>query len=272
MNVDKPVEYRLQRVYEYASLVEECVESPDNFIEIFGGQTDVLDALVKPCKVSLLHHFIYSMIRVNTARRYRKDGDLYDESDASELLKICSEYGIDIMSFKNFCKNKSEMKQVEEFYSVKGHFPFYLWFLHQEDGFSELWGFITEEVFHLLFSNRHILLTFNDSLAEYLVRNKDILPENILASSGSIKRASYIPTWLRSAVYCRDHGRCVLCQKDLTCLLSTDRKLHYDHIVPLKRMGTNDPVNFQLLCEKCNLDKSDSAGKTSLFYPPWWIK
>lgn len=269
MDVDQPVEYRLQRVYEYASLVEQCVESPGYFIEVSWDQADVLDALVKPRKISLLHHFIYSMIWVNTARRYRKNGDLYDKSDASEILKLCREYGIDIIPFKNFCDNKSEMNRIEEDYSAKGHFPFYLWFLHQEDGFSELFGLITAEVFHLLFSNRRFLLAFNTSLAEYLARDKSILPEKILTESGCIKRA-YIPKWLRSAVYCRDHGRCVLCQKDLTCLLSTDRKVHYDHIVPLKLMGTNDPVNFQLLCEKCNLVKSDSTGTTSLYYPPWW--
>jgi hypothetical protein len=42
----------------------------------------------------------------------------------------------------------------------------YLWVLeHEDETFSHLWNKMADEVFHLLFGNRSILLTFNSALA-----------------------------------------------------------------------------------------------------------
>lgn len=147
---------------------------------------------------------------------------------------------------------------------------FHDWFESQYGSFEELWTRETDETFHLLFGNRTFLLRFNLSLAKYLGDGEvAILPE-YLDNNCRLRRPANIPVWAKNAVYYRDHGRCVLCQRDLSGLLSTDRAVHYDHIVPLKAWGTNDPSNLQLLCDGCNLCKAAGEARTSTRYIPWW--
>jgi hypothetical protein len=58
-----------------------------------------------------------------------------------------------------------------------------------------------------------------------------------------------IPDDVKTVVWSRDGGACVRCgSKD---------KLHFDHIIPVAKGGSNLPVNIQILCEVCNLKKSD---------------
>ena len=76
-----------------------------------------------------------------------------------------------------------------------------------------------------------------------------------LEKDGIVKQYPYLPKWLKNLVFFRDKGRCQICGKDLTCMLSTDNKINYDYIMPLEQGGTNDPTNFQLTCESCNTSK-----------------
>lgn len=45
-------------------------------------------------------------------------------------------------------------------------------------------------------------------------------------------------------------GRCAVCRCDVA------RKYHVDHINPIRRGGTNDRSNIQVLCPLCNLNKN----------------
>ncbi len=45
-------------------------------------------------------------------------------------------------------------------------------------------------------------------------------------------------------------GRCAICRKKI------GKDQHIDHIIPIKRGGTNWPRNLQLLCPPCNIKKS----------------
>jgi len=56
-----------------------------------------------------------------------------------------------------------------------------------------------------------------------------------------------IPEHVRHEVWRRDQGACVDCG-------SRDR-LHFDHIVPVSRGGSNTARNIELRCETCNLRK-----------------
>jgi len=61
-----------------------------------------------------------------------------------------------------------------------------------------------------------------------------------------------IPDDVRMAVWARDAGTCVRC--------GSREKLHFDHIIPVAKGGGNDIKNIQILCEPCNLKKSDKIG------------
>lgn len=59
----------------------------------------------------------------------------------------------------------------------------------------------------------------------------------------------HIPDDVKRSVYYRDGGRCAKCT-------ATDY-LEYDHIIPHTRGGASTVGNVQLLCRRCNLEKSD---------------
>lgn len=61
-----------------------------------------------------------------------------------------------------------------------------------------------------------------------------------------------IPKEVVDAVYRRDGGRCVYC--------GSTENLHLDHIIPFSRGGATNIENLQLLCQKCNLQKSNKIG------------
>jgi hypothetical protein len=50
-------------------------------------------------------------------------------------------------------------------------------------------------------------------------------------------------------VWTRDGGRCVRC--------GSTQVLHFDHIIPVAKGGGNSELNIQILCQTCNLKKSD---------------
>jgi len=61
-----------------------------------------------------------------------------------------------------------------------------------------------------------------------------------------------VPDSLRYEVLRRGGGRCALCGAT-----KNDRPLHVDHIIPRSRGGRNTVDNLQVLCDKCNLAKSN---------------
>lgn len=81
-----------------------------------------------------------------------------------------------------------------------------------------------------------------------------------------IKRKS-IPAWIKKTIYSRDRGKCSICNTDILFELSEND--HIDHIIPLARGGCNDLVNLQLLCQKCNLKKSDALLDITSSIPPY---
>lgn len=131
-----------------------------------------------------------------------------------------------------------------------------------------------DEVFHVLFQNRELLLRFNEYIAGVVARGDlvgaSVVPTELFARGTMLKRAK-VPAWAQRAIFFRDRGRCVLCDKDLSGLVNLANAENYDHIVPLARHGLNDVSNLQLLCAECNqLDKRDGHGRTSREYQTWY--
>ncbi len=56
-----------------------------------------------------------------------------------------------------------------------------------------------------------------------------------------------IPDDVKTFVWQRDKGQCVKC--------NGNKKLEFDHIIPISMGGSNTARNIQLLCETCNREK-----------------
>ncbi|MEQ9066526.1 MAG: HNH endonuclease signature motif containing protein [Gimesia chilikensis] len=65
-----------------------------------------------------------------------------------------------------------------------------------------------------------------------------------------IRDSRYISDEIRSEVWYRDGGRCVIC--------NAGEYLEFDHIIPISKGGSSSADNLQILCRKCNSEKSDS--------------
>ena len=128
---------------------------------------------------------------------------------------------------------------------------------------------LADAAFYVLFGDRSALLSFNEMLAS-VIQDLSVLEFPELQKAGTVRRPGYIPTWLKRAVYHRDKGRCQVCHRDLTGVVSPISEAHLDHIWPLARSGCNDATNFQLLCGRCNGRKAAGAGATSEEYYVYW--
>lgn len=131
-----------------------------------------------------------------------------------------------------------------------------------------------KEVFHVLFQNRELMLLFNDMVSKGIEFQVECgVPEEVeelFKDNGTLIRKT-IPKWVQRAVFFRDRGRCVLCDKDLSGTLNYENVENYDHIVPLARYGLNDVSNIQLLCKECNqIEKKAGIPATSNNYQSWY--
>jgi len=70
-----------------------------------------------------------------------------------------------------------------------------------------------------------------------------------LTTENLVKKREPIPEDVRFEVWRRDLGRCVQC--------GSKENLEFDHIIPFSKGGSNTSRNLQLLCRKCNREKSD---------------
>lgn len=82
---------------------------------------------------------------------------------------------------------------------------------------------------------------------------KELIEEGIISSlnESDLKREP-IPQDILDKVWNRDGGKCVKC--------GSQEKLEFDHIIPFSKGGSNTYRNLQILCEKCNRQKSNSIG------------
>ncbi len=92
-----------------------------------------------------------------------------------------------------------------------------------------------------------------------LFNKLEILDETLILQEitfNKIKNSRIIPKKLKLIVFKRDKGKCVICKiKGKGGLMW---KIHYDHDFPFSRNGSSlTPQNIQLLCLRCNLEKSD---------------
>lgn len=262
--IENSKEFMLFNVYDYAAMVEQCVDNSQTFLEVWLlDEPSIAISLYRPTRLGILNRYIYAMISTWLRREYRKNSDCYEFEEIEGLERCFEVYSVKFIDYSTFLEkcNGVDFPECERFYE---------WFLLNEEAFNSYWEKIADEVFHIMFANRGFLIRFSESLAEFVEDYFSVFIKTIKTDSNSIARYPQVPSWLKKGVFFRDGGRCVLCRVDLSGLHATDRTLHYDHIVPLARYGTNDPSNYQLLCKKCNLKKSASNPVTGSHYNAWW--
>lgn len=79
---------------------------------------------------------------------------------------------------------------------------------------------------------------------------KELEDEGLIFSEAS-KRPP-IPKEVVDVVWNRDGGKCVYC--------GSQKNLHLDHIIPFSKGGDSSVENLQILCQECNLKKSNKIG------------
>jgi len=86
-----------------------------------------------------------------------------------------------------------------------------------------------------------------DKKIRYKVR-KELLKEEFKNIEQDTRET--ISEEVRHEVWRRDGGKCVKC--------GSQEKLEFDHVLPLSRGGSDTVRNIQILCEKCNREKSNN--------------
>ena len=178
-------------------------------------------------------------------------------------------YNIEHTSFVDWLKNLNKELLDADDNDVSDYYDE----LTLEGPFETLVESAVREVFFILFQNRGLILLFNEMMARQITgfsaNTLEGEDESFFSKPGVLKRV-HIPRWVKRAVYFRDRGHCVICQRDLSGIIQISSFEHYDHIVPLAQGGLNDVSNVQLLCQDCNLKKRDYNAQTSSLYEAWY--
>lgn len=135
---------------------------------------------------------------------------------------------------------------------------------------DNLLDIIVDDVFTILYADKNFMYEFNRQCSEIIATLKQKDYPDLLKADGIIKRIDYYPEWLKNGIFYRDKGRCSLCGCDLTGVFNIETSKNYDHIIPLKRGGNNDPSNLQLTCETCNKSKgAKNSNFKNIIFPFW---
>jgi len=268
------IEMKYHNVYYYCNVVSNIIEymQADFLTKLSEFSHSYLDEIPeKYCKESVLILFCRWSVKcimdedmkteIQTLKLRLDNLDNNDE----ERIKKAFWYDDTYFSF--------EVERAIEFYFGEKN-TFYDWLIEEpfdllEDAFDDyligLWiagryedvvDRIANEMFYILFQNRDFLLNFNHYMS--------------IVHDHRFKHV-YLPQWVKRAVFFRDRGKCVVCNKDLSgqwSIVETG-SIHYDHMVSLENGGLNDISNIQLLCDTCNLEKGVRSD-TNNVYQNWY--
>lgn len=284
------IEARFYETYEMCDIIDRILRDPSTYVvrlEEFHCDGAWLDLVTPFQKYSAFHRFIEFVARNVHAEQFesfdlQKNQRIFrDFSGKPRALanlqptKLPIEfafdhYGIEYQSFVEHLESSGSNfldTTDDELY----HFMQDTWLT---DPYDRLLNHTVREVFHILFQNRSLLLSYNEYIASIMRHaERDEIDANfsdLFTEKKTLKRVRS-PIWAQRAVFFRDQGRCVLCDKDLSGLLNIGNVENYDHIVPLAGHGLNDISNLQLLCVECNQQlKSGHSSMTSSVYQSWY--
>ncbi|VVQ23614.1 hypothetical protein PS928_05572 [Pseudomonas fluorescens] len=203
----------------------------------------------KPDKWTLLHRFTLNYLWEEWNYARKKGGNEY----IANSYKLLHHYNIKFIPREN--PNTPEHR---DYILDRLNFP-----LH----------YVAHEVFCLLFNDKELMRTFGERTASAFENIQASQHPEYLHCNGRMKRSSYWPKWLRDALFYRENGRCAKCSNNLTGIFDPTLKFQIDHIIPISNGGTSDPTNLQILCEKCNKQKSNLSNLVGEFlYVPWELQ
>lgn len=276
------IEMKYHGTYYYANIIQEILNNHFDYlhtIEPLFCNSGILYYTAPFTKWSNLHHFLYFVIEdflYKQAYNWKLRKCLSKNIYITPIEYALRDYNLEHISFMEWAARENYNQVTDE----------YIYYYFQEimctESYEPLINRMVEDVFYILFLNRELLKEFNLLLSGYLeleLQFNKIEANTILEDSKQLStyiRQDFklyrksIPKWVKKAVFFRDRGRCVFCNKDLSGILSIFNNENYDHIVPLNQHGFNDVTNIQLLCESCNKRKSDKDVSTSDKYQKWY--
>lgn len=257
----KMIEMRYFATYQYAALCKAAIWNPWNLqvLATFWDQMDIPEEDGFK-KYSLLHYFIATVIEDDVHRDFwqRQDeanGAGANDFYANEMLRY------HWRPFKSLDTWSKQFKTPEDDDPEEKSAEYHSDMLMSKE-YDLIFGQVVDEVFFILFLNREFLQKFNEYISE--------IRAFYFWSEWPKCERTYMPQWVKNAVFHRERGYCALCKKNISWLISTNKDCQYDHIVPLKNFWINDVSNIQLLCQKCNLKKGDWKPVTSSIYESWY--
>ena len=234
-----------------------------HWIENFNNFETAISKWSKPQRKTLLHEYIQDQYL--DAQNYVLDKHFVVD-EIKGMQNLLEHYGVD---YSYIGKVNVANLPFDEYTEELGEYADKL----QSFFIDNLLYIVVDDVFSILYMNKNFLHEFNRQCAEIIrTLKKDDYPD-LLRDDGVIKRVSYYPTWLKRGIEYRDKCRCSICGCDLSSAFTTLVDKNYDHIIPLKMGGNNDPSNWQLTCERCNKSKgARSSDFKNIVFPFWEIK
>lgn len=250
--------YKFKSIYKFVNIISESVENDIGFWN-FNGEEFVLSAS-RFRRNSLLHIYVSSTLYSHYLDVFYNEGDGIDGLVVERWVELMNEYDI-LLSDDNFDEEDDDGPKK--------------WFDENRDAFIEYFYIISDEVVHILFNDKNFLVMFNRLVRKVLIDEDSLYEDFVIWPSGTRNEdgtivRNPIPQWVKNAVYHRDKGHCVFCNRDLTGLVNILSQENFDHIIPLKDYGTNDPCNIQLTCEDCNKVKGGKDKVPEYKYQRWW--
>lgn len=91
-----------------------------------------------------------------------------------------------------------------------------------------------------------------DALCERAEADAEAMLAEVLATQGRDASRRFTGK-LRAAIWTRDGGRCVYCERTIK------GRWHADHVIPWSRGGRTVEANGAVACPSCNIAKSDKV-------------
>jgi len=281
-------ELKYYETYYFANIIQNIIHDPSPYIrslDAFWGDEQHECFFLPFPRCSAFHQFTEFIVRsvmyeetqsfdLEVQKESLAKFDSLASSERECLKKLPIEdaflfYKLKHESFVEYLKGISKTFEAADEDNIYGYYEN----LILSGPVDELMERITREVFHIMFLNRVVLREFNEHIAHIItssfIEEFSLEKRRLFSRDGVLGRHS-IPEWAKHAIFHRDKGRCTLCNKDVSGVISLQNANNYDHIVPLARGGINDVTNLQLLCKECNAQKKDHHSDTSEYYEKWY--